>query len=311
MKDRLIYDAKVMGQLTARNFKIFIKDKMLVFMSLLAPLIVLMLYVLFLGDTQKDSIINMLPAGVIDTKVINAFVNGWMLAGVMSVSCITVALSASTIMVADKEKGIINDYVAAPVPKALVKLSYLLSTFIISTFICLMVELIGLIYVAATGWYLSVSDVFAILGITILSTFSSSILMNLILTPFKTSNSVGAFTGIISAAIGFLMGAYIPLPMLGKGVEYFACFIPGTYSAGVFRDLYMGGVLDYARDYLPEAAIDELASGYSVKVNFFGKAINPEISAVILAAITAVILLIWLFAPMLISSIKDKLKSKK
>lgn len=311
MRGRLSYGAKVTAQLVARNFKIFLKDKMLVFMSLLAPLIVLLLYVLFLGDTQKESIISMLPEGSIDIKAINAFVNGWMIAGVMSVSCITVALSSATIVVADKEKGIINDYVASPVPKALVKTAYLISTFAITTVICLIVEMIGLIYLAATGWYLTVSDVFAVLGITVLSTLSASILMNLILAPFKSTNAVGAFTGIISAAIGFFMGAYIPLPMLGKGVEYAACFIPGTYSAGVFRDLFMGGVLEYAGDYLPEAAVSELAGGYSVNVNCFGNAISAQTSAAILAGITVAILLVWLFAPMLIRVVKGKLKAKK
>ena len=48
MRGRLSYGAKVTAQLVTRNFKIFLKDKMLVFMSLLAPLIVLLLYVLFL-----------------------------------------------------------------------------------------------------------------------------------------------------------------------------------------------------------------------------------------------------------------------
>ena len=43
--------------LTRRNLKIFLKDKAIVFFSLLAPLIVLVLYVLFLGRIQEDGLL--------------------------------------------------------------------------------------------------------------------------------------------------------------------------------------------------------------------------------------------------------------
>ena len=45
-------NAYALWLLTRRNLKIFLKDKANVFFSLLAPLIVLALYVLFLGRLQ-------------------------------------------------------------------------------------------------------------------------------------------------------------------------------------------------------------------------------------------------------------------
>ena len=44
-----------LGQIVKRCLKMFFKDGMSVFFSLLAPLIVFLLYVLFLGDIQVDS----------------------------------------------------------------------------------------------------------------------------------------------------------------------------------------------------------------------------------------------------------------
>ena len=44
-------------QQTRRNLKIFLKDKANIFFSLLSPLIVLALYVLFLGRVQADGIL--------------------------------------------------------------------------------------------------------------------------------------------------------------------------------------------------------------------------------------------------------------
>ena len=52
---------------TLRNLKIFVKDKANIFFALLAPLIVLGLYVLFLGKTQTDTLLDVLKGmGVTD-----------------------------------------------------------------------------------------------------------------------------------------------------------------------------------------------------------------------------------------------------
>ena len=47
-------------RLTLRNIKVFVKDRANVFFALLAPLIVLALYVLFIGRMQNDGIIESL-----------------------------------------------------------------------------------------------------------------------------------------------------------------------------------------------------------------------------------------------------------
>ena len=46
-----------LARLTARNWKVFVKDRANVFFALLAPLIVLALYVLFLGRIQVDGLL--------------------------------------------------------------------------------------------------------------------------------------------------------------------------------------------------------------------------------------------------------------
>ena len=51
-------DLRAMLLMTRRGLKIFLKDRASVFFSLLAPLIILLLYVLFLGDVQILSLIH-------------------------------------------------------------------------------------------------------------------------------------------------------------------------------------------------------------------------------------------------------------
>ena len=103
--------------LTRRNLKIFLKDKANVFFSLLAPLIVLALYILFLGRVQEDGLLSALESmGVTGGREeIGAFCDSWMLAGAMSCACITVPLCACGIMIQDKTRGISADLMVSPV----------------------------------------------------------------------------------------------------------------------------------------------------------------------------------------------------
>ena len=49
-------DVDITAALAVRGIKIFLADKMGVFFALLAPIIILMLYLLFLGDIQIDAL---------------------------------------------------------------------------------------------------------------------------------------------------------------------------------------------------------------------------------------------------------------
>ena len=108
-----------LAKFTSRNLKVFLKDRANVFFSLLAPLIVLALYVLFLGRLQSDGMLASLEemnvTGAEDA--VRAFCDSWMLVGVMASASITVPLCACGIMVQDKSRGISADLLASPVPR--------------------------------------------------------------------------------------------------------------------------------------------------------------------------------------------------
>lgn len=265
MKDNII----TLARLTQRGLKIFLKDRMGVFFALLAPLIVLLLYVLFLGDIQVDTVKNAFQGFPVDDKLVGNFVDAWMLAGVMSVACITVSFSAQTIMVSDRENNTLSDMLASPVPRSLVSVGYLVANIAVTLVICLIVECVAFVYMAASGWTLSVGDTFLIVAHTVLSVISSSTLSTLICSGIKTASQHGAFVGILSAVIGFLVGAYMPLSVFPKGVQYITLFIPGTYSAGVYRNLFMRGALADIEEAFPAGAAG-LRDSFSMDIDFFG-----------------------------------------
>ena len=286
-------NAAVVSGLVERSLKIFLKDKASVFFSLLAPLIVLGLYLLFLGDIQTDGIKTAFEGAPIDDKLLKSFVDSWMLAGVVSVACVTVSFSVQGITVQDREKGVLNDMLASPISRGIIDISYLISNFVVTLCICLIVLAVAFVYVAITGWALSFVDVVLLIALTIMSVLSASIISTLVGLAFRTSSQHSAFVGIISAVIGFVMGAFMPLSAFPEGVQYVTLFVPATYSAALYRNLFMRGALEKIDAALPGAG-DGLKGSFSMELNFFGKTIGTDMQAVIFAAFIALTLAAWI-----------------
>lgn len=286
-------NAAVVSGLVERSLKIFLKDKASVFFSLLAPLIVLGLYLLFLGDIQMDGIKAAFEGAPIDDKLLKSFVDSWMLAGVVSVACVTVSFSVQGITVQDREKGVLNDMLASPISRGIIDLSYLISNFVVTLCICLIVLAVAFVYVAITGWTLSFVDVVLLIALTIMSVLSASVISTLVGLAFRTSSQHSAFVGIISAVIGFVMGAFMPLSAFPEGVQYVTLFVPATYSAALYRNLFMRGALEKIDAALPGAG-DGLKGSFSMELDFFGKTIGANMQAVIFAAFIALTLAAWI-----------------
>lgn len=294
MKTKKAKDGFVtLSKLVERSLKIFMKDKTGVFFSLLAPLIILALYVLFLGDIQMDGIKSSFDGMPVDEKTLKNFVDSWMLAGVVSVACITVSFSAQGIMIQDKEKGVLADMLASPVGRGLIEAGYLISNFVVTICIALIVLAVAFVYMAITGWTLAFADAVWLVVLTVMSVMSSCLLSTLVCFALKTSSQHSAFVGIISAVIGFLVGAYMPLSVFPKGVQYITLFVPGTYSASLYRNLFMRGSLEKINEALPGAE-KGLRDAFSMDLDFFGKVIGAEEQAIIFAVFILLSAAVWI-----------------
>lgn len=261
--------------LVKRNIKLYMRNKMAVFFSVLAPIIVLLLYVLFLGKMQVDAIVSTLQESAVEKDVVislaNIMINNWMICGVLSVSCITVAFNSSATMVYDREQGNINDVLAAPIKKWVLYVSYVISTFVITFCIVIIIMVISMIYLACTGGLIiTFIDFIAILGITALSTLSAAFAVVLILSFIKTSAAQSAFGSIFITVIGFLIGAYLPVSMLPVPIQYLTCFVPGTYSAGLYRNFFLRGPMQKMLQVLPADFVQTLKTRYAIELQIFG-----------------------------------------
>ena len=280
-------------QFFKRNFLLFFREKMTVFFSILSPLIVLLLYIFFLGDLQVDSVKAAIPVGLtVDEKAIKGFVDSWLIAGIMCVSCLTVALNSMLVMVSDKEKNVYKDFVSAPVNPIVLTIGYFLSFYVITFLICFGVLLVGMVYLAACGsFFLTVKDFFECVGILLLATTNSTIIMMFFMSFIKSGSASGAFSGIFSAIIGFLVGAYMPISIFPKAIRYITTVIPGSSAGALFRQTLMRGALKELSVGMPEVFTESMKDSFSFELDFFDKKLGVEFMWIYLAA-TAVLFLI-------------------
>ena len=264
--------------LTKRNMTVFLRDKTGVFFSLLSPLLVLLLFILFLGDLQIDSVKGALESnGVLNLFESNfpkAVAYNWLIAGVLGVSCITVSFSCLSVIISDREKGIENDFKASPISNVKVYISYILGVFLSTLLIMIIVSFAGLIFLAISGSLnMKVVDYLILYGSIILGSFNASLFAYALTSFIKTTGAHGAFTGLICAVSGFLIGAYMPLSSFPKPIQYVCSIIPGSHTAGLARVSLLNNYMEEASSKSVEVA-NSLSDYFSIKINLFNNQID-------------------------------------
>lgn len=296
MKDltnKFLFQFRVFLTLTKRHIIVFCKNWTTVLFTMMVPMIILVIYVLFLRDMEIKTIDPIIKEYVQNPSAdfmrkIYALADSWMIAGVLAVSCITVSLNTNSIMVRDKERGISKDFLSSPISSRMVLYSYFAFNTIVTFLITFFVLCVCMIYLACYGAFMiSVMDFFALVGIILLSTMNAALLTFFICTFINKESSLSAILAIFSAAVGFLIGAYLPTSILPDSIQ---CIIPGTYSAALFRNYLMSGPMDMLKAAYPEASAlaEALSDSFSFNLNFFGSDVSQEIQAWILGGFTVV-----------------------
>ena len=287
-------ELRKMRYLTLRNIKLYFKDKMTFLVSLITPLILLVLFIAFLKSTYEDSILSIIQGFDLDQSLIDALTGGWLFSSVLATSCITVAF-CSGMMVIDKINRANIDFMVSPVKKSTLQLSYVLANLFSTFIITFVILIVGLIYLACVGFYITFVDILLIvLGIIITSLFGT-ILANIIWTFTHSQGVVSGVCTLVSALYGFICGAYMPINTMGQGMQYFVSLLPGTYATVLFRQGFLNSVLNRMRETLPQEMINGIASGFDVKMSFFGHDVSTLALILVISISTIVLLGVFLF----------------
>lgn len=276
--------------LVRRNIKLYFRDKGLFFVSLITPVILLVLYSTFLAKVYRESFAASIPAGVsIAQELLNAVVGGQLASSLLAVSCVTVAFCSNTLMVQDKVNGARGDLLLAPVRRSRVAISY----FIACTLSTLIVNLVAMglcfLYLAVTGWYLSLADALLLTGDVVLLTLFGVALSSCVHFFLNSQSQVSAVGTIVSAGYGFLCGAYMPIASFSAGLQKALMFLPGTYGTSLLRNHALAGAFrEMARLGFPADILSQIRDSIDCNLYFFDK---PVPQGAMYAALVGAILL--------------------
>jgi multidrug/hemolysin transport system permease protein len=321
-----------LSKLIKRHLLVFMNNRMRVFYTLMVPFIIFIIYIFFLRDLELMTITPMLSEYNLDSNdvtlngYINTLIDSWMLSGIVAMSTMTVSLQINNITVGDKENGINRDFASSPVSNAILIMSYFVANFIITLVVCFVFLIVCLIYLACLGEFLlSFTSIVSILGILIYSTINSVLFTVFICSFISRDSTMASILTIFSTAIGFLIGAYMPLFMMPDWVQNICAFIPGTYVCSLFRYSFMADPINAMTNYLTQTLqlaggaelMKELTTNFGYELSVFGVSLTPNYQAIVVAGFTILLLVLNILSGKKLTTVigevgkKIKIKKKK
>lgn len=281
--------------LTARNVKVFFSDKSMFFASLITPMILLILYVTFLGRVFQNSLDQDALGVALPEGVINAIVNGQILACLLAVCSVTVAFSSNLLMVNDKITGSAKDIDVSPIKSHTKSLAYFTATFISTIIINLVALILCLLYIRIQNcWYYELKDVLLLFGDVILLSFFGTALASVVNFGLKTQGQLSAVANIVSAGYGFICGAYMPISNFSALLRDSIMFLPSTYFMSLIKNHALTAPFqEMAKTETPTQAIDAVKTALDYKISFFSHEVS--LNVMYLIAITSIVVLIIVF----------------
>lgn len=288
--------------LTRRNVKVYFKDVTSVIFSLLTSIIVFALYLLFLRSTFVDSIEGTMRGleNLINKDDLDMFVNALLLVGIIGSATITIPYNCLTTIVKDRERKVDFDILATPVKRWQVIVSYLTAAVISSFVMTSLILTAGLAILSFMGdLHMTNMNVLATYGIVFLGCLSSSALFMIVVLFFKSSSAAGAFFGILSAAAGFVIGAYIPVSQFSSSVQTVCNVFPASQVCALLRNTMLTGIADEMNNSIGGIDngmfIDTLKESMTFNANVFGKALEVNTMCIYVMGFTLVSLAVMVF----------------
>lgn len=234
-----------------RNVLLFFKDWQSILFSLLTSIIVLVLYLLFLKGTFVSAIQRAMEqypglASMVPQKDIAMFANLFLLSGILGSAMISVPFSCITVVVKDRANKVDYDILATPMKREQIILAYFISAVLTSILLNSIILAVGLTGIRMQGnMYLNISQVVKAFSVVALGSISASAIFMIVVLFFKTVSACEAFFGILSAASGFVIGAYIPISQFSNEVQTVCNLFPASQITIMLRNILLNGLLEH------------------------------------------------------------------
>ena len=259
------------------------------FFSLLSVLLIIVLFVLFLGNTFAADY----GGGLEETSEV---VNNWIFAGILGVTTVTTTMGAFVVMVNDKVHHLYKDFYSTPVERYRIVAGYALGAFVVGTIMSMIIFIVLISYNAIMGNHvMSALNMLITTGVLLLSVLLNAFMIFFFTMFIKTNQSFGAISTILGTLIGFMMGIYVPMGNLPGAIQTLIRFFPQSHTTVLFRQLFIDGIADEAFVHVPAEYLQAFQEATGVIYVINGHQLSMMDSVLVLAGATVVFfaLSIW------------------
>ncbi|MGC5224459.1 ABC transporter permease [Micromonospora sp. DT81.3] len=262
---------RVVAAIVARNLRLFFRDRLNVFFSLLGAIILFALYTLFLGNLQTEGLEGRFPAA--EPRQVKAFVDSWMFAGIVLITTITTGLGALSVLVDDAQSGRFRDFLVSPIRRGQIVLGYLIAAVAVALLMSLFVLVLSVLYLGVIdGMWLAPDALVRVTGIVVLCCAAFTALSALIVSGVRTAGAFSALATIVGTVLGFVAGAYIPVGSLPDSVGNVINALPFGQAGMLLRRDFTaesltamtGGIPEVEEALRPVYGIDSLVGDWLV-----------------------------------------------
>ena len=265
--------------LTKRNLLLYFKDRQAIIFSLLTPIIIFVLYILFLKDNYADSMLQIVETMhlSISAKSIDQIVYTLLLSGIMGSSLITIPYSCLSTIVKDKETKVDHDIATTPMKRYQIALAYYTGATISAFLMTALLFTVGLLFLHGLGnLYMDGYTILQLYGLIFFGSISATACIMVLVLFFKSTSASDACYGLLSAGCGFVIGAYIPLSQFSDSIQNICNLLPATHSTAMIRNLLSKGVLDHMEKTIMggDMFVKEIKNVFSYHATMFGHDIS-------------------------------------
>ena len=270
--------------LAKRNILCYLRDRQSVLFSLMAVLIVVLLYLLFL----RDILISSYP----ETEGMSQLIDAWVMAGILGIVPVTASAGSLQTMVEDCVSGRDRDMAVTPMSRWEVAGGHILSTFVSGLVMSLLAFVICLAYLVAVGCPLSATGILACLVLLVPSALSGSIVMYALISFIRSTGAFSGFFTVVSVMIGFLAGIYMPMGTMPDAMQVVGTLVPASQMAAMFRDALCSEALGDVFAGAPAETLEAFRTDMGFDLTLGGFEFSAAAGLAYVLAVTVAFLLI-------------------
>ena len=249
--------------LAKRNTLCYLRDRQSVLFSLMAVLIVVLLYLLFL----RDILISSYP----EMDGMPHLIDAWVMAGILGIVPVTASAGSLQTMIEDRVSGRDRDIAVTPLSRWEIVGGHVLSTFASGLVMSLLALVICLAYLVAVGCPLSAAGVAECVVLLIPSALSGSVIVYAMVSFIRSTGAFSGFFTVVSVMIGFLAGIYMPMGTMPEAMQVIGTLVPASQMAALFReslcsdamaDVFAGAPADVLGGFRTDMGFDLALGGF-------------------------------------------------